>query len=135
MYMFIRTWCWPGTISAGPPGPSAIRAWSSAAIDVGLVERPGLVDRRLPELERPVRPGARAPGGEHRAPGEPPVVPVEQLDAERVVDRPVVVEAAVEPLDLLGRHEVQEVLVEVRADDRPTPLREPGVVQLARGTA
>ena len=32
MYMFIRTWCWPGTISAGPPGPSAIRAWSSAAM-------------------------------------------------------------------------------------------------------
>ena len=28
--------------------------------DVVLVQRPGLVDRRLPELERPVRPGARA---------------------------------------------------------------------------
>jgi len=26
MYMFMRTWCWPGTISAGPPGPSAILA-------------------------------------------------------------------------------------------------------------
>ena len=30
MYMFMRTWCWPGTIAAGPPGPSAIAAWSSA---------------------------------------------------------------------------------------------------------
>ena len=64
--------------------------------DVGLVERPGLVDRRLPELERPVRTGARTPRREHRAPGEEPVVPVEQLDAERVVDRPVVVQTAVE---------------------------------------
>lgn len=26
MYMFMRTWCWPGTISAGPPGPSLMRA-------------------------------------------------------------------------------------------------------------
>src|SRR5690242_4435162 len=26
MYMCMRTWCWPGTIAAGPPGPSVIRA-------------------------------------------------------------------------------------------------------------
>ena len=26
MYMFIRTWCWPGTTCAGPPGPWAIFA-------------------------------------------------------------------------------------------------------------
>jgi hypothetical protein len=30
MYMFIRMWCCPGTISAGPPGPCVMRAWSSA---------------------------------------------------------------------------------------------------------
>jgi hypothetical protein len=28
MNMFIGTWCCPGTISAGPPGPTAI--WNSA---------------------------------------------------------------------------------------------------------
>ena len=26
IYLLIRTWCWPGTISAGPPGPSAMLA-------------------------------------------------------------------------------------------------------------
>ena len=26
MYMLMRTWCWPGTMTAGPPGPSAICA-------------------------------------------------------------------------------------------------------------
>lgn len=26
IYMCMRAWCWPGTISAGPPGPSLIRA-------------------------------------------------------------------------------------------------------------
>ncbi len=51
----------------GRRGPAAIRAWSSAAIDVVLVERPGLGDRGLPQLERPVRPRARAARREHRA--------------------------------------------------------------------
>ena len=97
---------------------------------VGLVERPRLVDRRLPELQRPVRTGARTSGREQRAPGEERFVPVEQLDAEGVVDRAVVVEAAVQALDLLGRDEVQEVLVEVRAHDDPTSLLEAGTVQL-----
>ena len=31
---------------------------------------------------------------------------------------------------MLGRHEIQEVLVEVGADDVPTPTREAGTVQL-----
>jgi hypothetical protein len=31
MYMFSRRWCWPRAICAGPPGPSAIVAWSRAA--------------------------------------------------------------------------------------------------------
>ena len=46
-----------------------------------------------------------------------------ELDAERVVDGAVVVEAAVQAFDVLGRHEVQEVLVEVGAHDVPAPLR------------
>src|SRR5690242_1907862 len=31
MYMFMRTWCSPGITVAGPPGPSSMWAWSSAA--------------------------------------------------------------------------------------------------------
>ena len=42
----------------------------------------------------------------------------------------VVVEAPVQALDVLGRHEVQEVLVEVGAHDVPAPSREAGAVQL-----
>ena len=98
--------------------------------DVLLVQRAGFVDGRLPELERPVRSRARTPRGEHRAPGVQPLVPVEELDAERIVDRPVVVETPVQTFDVVGRNEVQEVLVEVGADDDPAPTREAGAVQL-----
>ena len=64
-------------------------------------------------------------------PGYSALVPVEQLDAERVVDVPVVVEAPVEALDVLGRHEVQEVLVEVGAHDAARRARvKPASVQL-----
>ena len=122
MYMFIRTWCWPGTISAGPPGPCAILAWSSAVMTSSWFSEPGLVDGRLPELERPVHPRARAARSEHRASRVERFVPVEELDAERIVDVSVVVETSVQAFDVLGRHEVQEVLVEVGAHDVPAPL-------------
>jgi hypothetical protein len=55
------------------------------------------------------------------------VVPVEQLDAERVADATVVVEAPVETLDVLGRHEVEEVLVEIGAHELPAARRESAV--------
>ncbi len=112
MYMFMRTWCWPGTISAGPPGPCGMRAWSRGGDDVVLLERAGLVHRGLPHFQRPVGAGARRAGREHRAPRVPGLVPVQEFHAERVLHVPVVVEASINPLDVLGRHEVQEVLVE-----------------------
>ena len=130
MYMFIRTWCWPGTISAGPPGPSAMPRVVERRDDVRLVERARLPHRGLPELQAAVQARARAAGGEHGRAGKALVVAAEQLLAERVADVLVVVEAAVEALDVLGRHEVEEVLVEVGADDRPAPLGEAGVVEL-----
>ena len=40
-----------------------------------------------------------------------------------IVDVSVVVEASVQAFDVLGRHEVQEVLVEVRAHDAARPAR------------
>ena len=43
MYMFMRAWCWPGTMAAGPPGPSAICAWSRAAITSACVSEPASV--------------------------------------------------------------------------------------------
>ena len=54
MYMFIRTWCWPGTISAGPPALAVIERRD----DVMLLEGADLVDRRLPQLERPIGPSS-----------------------------------------------------------------------------
>ncbi len=86
-----------------------------------LVQRAGLVDGSLPELEGPVRSRARTSRGEHRAPGVQAFVPVEELDAERIVDVAVVVEAAVQAFDVVGGDEVQEVLVEVGADDDARP--------------
>ena len=112
---------------------------SRALLDPGVVESldhvllaegPGLVDGGFPELERPVRPGARTPRGEHRAPREEALVPVAELDAEAVVDVLVVVETPVQTFDLLGRDEIQEVLVKVRAHDVPAPSGEAGTVQL-----
>ena len=61
MNMFIRTWCWPGTISAGPPGPTAILAWSSASITSPWSSEPAsrtaashsLMPRYMPEHAPP----------------------------------------------------------------------------------
>ncbi len=57
------------------------------------------------------------------------VVPPQQRGAERVGHVAVVVEAPVEPLDVLRRCEVEEVLVEVGANEVPASLREPGLVE------
>src|SRR5262249_33711240 len=43
MYMFRRRWCSPGTIAAGPPGPSLISAWSRAAITSSWSSEPASV--------------------------------------------------------------------------------------------
>ena len=95
-----------------------------------LVERAGLGHGGLPELDGPIVARAAAARGECRAAREALVVPGQQPHAERIADALVVVEAAVQALDLLGRDEVEEVLVEVRADDLPAPLGEAGVVEL-----
>src|SRR5271170_2147613 len=61
--------------------------------DVVLVQGPGFVDGRLPELEGTEGSRARTARGEHRASGVEPFVPIEELDAERIVYVPVVVKA------------------------------------------
>src|SRR5439155_26716937 len=55
---------------------------------------------------------------------------MDQVLAEWIADALVVVEAAVQALHVLGRHQVEEVLVEVRADEVSTALRETRVVKL-----
>jgi uncharacterized protein (TIGR03086 family) len=47
MYMFIRTWCCPGTISAGPPGPWAMLAWSNAFTTSSCLSEPALASHAL----------------------------------------------------------------------------------------
>ena len=83
-----------------------------------------------PEPQPAIEAGARAATGELRVAGVERVVLREELLAERIVDGLVVVEAAVETLAVGGRHQVEEVLVHVRADELPAAAREAGVVQL-----
>ena len=71
--------------------------------DVCLVQRAGLVDGSLPELQAPVHPRTRTSGGEHRATGKESVVPIDELGTERILDVSVVVQAAAEALDVLSR--------------------------------
>ncbi len=125
MYMFMRTWCCPGTIAAGPPGPCGDLRVVERGDHVGLLERTGLGDRGGPQPHPAVQARAAAAAGELRVAGIERVVLREQLLAERVADGLVVVEAAVEPLDVSGRHHVQEVLVEVGADEVPAALANP----------
>src|SRR3954470_4818979 len=112
---------------------------AGARVDLGVVQRRDHVlltqgarlgRRRGPEPQAAVQARASAAAGEPRVARIQRVVLLEQLDAERVGDGLVVVQAAVEPLDVLGRHHVEEVLVEVRADQMPAAGPEPGVVQL-----
>ena len=130
MYMFMRTWCWPGTTVAGPPGPSSMCAWSSAAIDVGLLQRAGLLDSCGPQPQAAIEAGAAEPAGERGRAGIERVVLRRQPAAEGVGDVLVVVEAAVQPLDVGGRDDVQHVLVEVGTDQLSSAVGEAGRVQL-----
>src|SRR3954453_6190189 len=95
-----------------------------------LVEGAGLVDGVLPELQAAVHARACAARCELRTSGEALVVPLQQFLAERVIHALVPVEAAVETFDMFCRHQVEEVLVEVGADELSTALREAGVVEL-----
>src|ERR1051326_2918510 len=79
--------------------------------DGRLVERAGLCDGVLPELEAAVHARGAASGAALGAFREARVVAAEQLLTERVIDRLVVVDAPVQPLDVLGRHRGGEVLV------------------------
>ena len=79
MYMFRRRWCWPGTIAAGPPGPSAISRVVEGGDHVLLVERAGLGHRRGPEPQPAVQARAGAAAGELRVAGIERVVLLEQL--------------------------------------------------------
>jgi hypothetical protein len=72
-----------------------------------------------PEPQPTVEARARAAAGELRATGVERLVLREQLPAERIADGLVVVEAAVEPLDVSGRQHGEEVLLEVGADQEP----------------
>ena len=57
--------------------------------------------------------------------------PLEPLALKaRVVQFLVVVEASVEPFDLMRGHEIEEVLVHVRADQVATTLLKAGIVEL-----
>ena len=69
MYMFMRTWCWPGTIAAGPPGPSAIARVVERGDHVLLVERARLGHGRGPEPQRAVEARAALPPVNFASPG------------------------------------------------------------------
>ena len=129
MYMCMRAWCWPGTIAAGPPGPSAIRAWSSAAITPSCASDPASVTAAAQSRSPRYRPEHPLPPVNSVA-GIQRVVLREQLPAERVGDGLVVVEAAVQALDVRGRDEAEQVLVEVGAHELPAAAREARVVEL-----
>src|SRR5207248_9692575 len=58
------------------------------------------------------------------------VVLIEQLLTEWIADGLVVIEATVQALHVRGWQEVQDVLLEVRADQVSTALGETGVVKL-----
>src|SRR5207249_7448223 len=94
-----------------------------------LVERARLFNSGRPQPQAPEHAWTRTAGGELGVSWIQDVVPVDQFRAEWIVDVLVVVEAAVQTFHMRGWHEVEEVLVEVRADERATPPREPGLVQ------
>ena len=130
----------PHVVLAGSHLGRAARTFEDAGMiqrrdDPVLLQRARLVDRRLPQLQATVEARAGTPGRELRGARIERVIPLDELLAERVGDILVVVEAAVEPLDVSGRDEVEEILVEVGADDLPTPPREAGTRAVRRGTA
>ena len=98
--------------------------------DVVLPQRAGLFHGGLPELHAAVEARARAAAGELFRAGKARVVLREQCLAERIADGLVVVEAAIQALDMRGRQQADEVLVEIRADDLSAAPREAGVVEL-----
>ena len=130
MYMLMRTWCWPGTMAAGPPGPSGDLRVIQGRDHVLLRERAGLRNGSRPELQPAIQARRPTAAGELRVAGIERVVLGEQPLAERIADRLVVVEAAVQPVDVRGRQHVQEVLLEVGADQVSAAVGEAGVVQL-----
>ena len=120
MYMFMRTWCWPGTISAGPADvvlagnhfrrtarplgdPSVIERRD----DVLLAQRAGLVHGRRPELHPSVEAGAGAAARKLLLAGIALVVRAQQRLAEGIADVLVVVEAAVEAFHMRRRQQAE----------------------------
>ena len=119
-----------GHDGGGAPGALVDRRVIQSRDHVVLHERARFHHGSRPQAQPAVQARARATARELRVARIERVVLREQLLAERVADGLVVVEAAVEALDVGGRHHVQEVLVEVRADEMSAAAREAGVVQL-----
>ena len=86
---------------------------------VVLRQRPGFLDGGRPQLQAAIEARGPAAAGELRVARIQRVVLGEQPPAERVADRVVVVEAAVQAVDVRGRQRVEQVLLEVRADQLP----------------
>lgn len=115
------------------------RRTARCLFDVGVIERPddgllveraGLLDRRLPELQGLVMTRATAPCCKQCATGKSAVVILQQLLTEGIVDVLIIIQAAVQALDVLCWHQVQEVFVEVRANNLTTSCKKASVVQL-----
>ena len=95
-----------------------------------MLERACLFHCSLPEPQTAVQACTRTARGELGFAGKEFVILIEQFLAEGIADVPVVVEATVQTLYVLRRHHVQEVLVEVRADQVSAALREARLVKL-----
>ena len=130
MYMFMRTWCWPGHDRRRPARALVDVRVVERGDHVGLLERAGLLDRCGPQPQPAVEARAAEAAGELGGARVERVVLRRQPAAERVGDVLVVVEAAVQALDVSGRHDVQHVLVEVGADQLSPASGEAGLVQL-----
>src|SRR4029078_4075611 len=100
-----------------PSGAVGVFWWAERCENIPLPERAGLAHGDFPKLQTSVEARARAAGGELGIARIEPVVLADQVLAERIADGLVIVEAAVQPFDMLRRHHVEKVLVEVGADD------------------
>ena len=89
-----------------------------------MLERACLFHCSLPEPQTAVQACTRTARGELGFAGKEFVILIEQFHAEGIADVPVVVEATVQTLYVLRWHHVQEVLVEVRADQLSPKLLE-----------
>jgi hypothetical protein len=98
--------------------------------DVVLPKRAGLVHGRRPAHQAAVEARVRTAPRELRVARIELVVPAEQLLTEWIADALVEVEATLQALHMCSRHQAQEVLVEIGADDLSAAPGEAGVVKL-----